>query len=375
VRVQPIFSARKICADPQKVNRFSSVNIADCQFPIANFRLPIDRLIPANRQLAIGNRQWWRILIGFVKLQRMTQSQSLPMNFGGIEEEEFSSFDSARILVWPVSYEGTVSYGGGTGRGAAAIIDASRNMELYDEETDAEVYKLGIHTVTESPSIESPERMMNSLYERAKELLASEKFITMIGGEHSISGPVIRAHAETYTDLSVLQIDAHADLRDSYDGTPHSHASIMARVVKDLRIPSVQVGIRSISVDEARDLDKLPTRIFWAKDIVGRDDWWEDAVEGLSENVYLTIDIDGLDPSLVSATGTPEPGGLGWYETVGLIRTVARTRNVVGMDLTEYSYIEGQNASAFLCAKLIYKTLAFVFENETEKVRSVPPHR
>ena len=300
----------------------------------------------------------------------MTESQSLPMNFGGIAEEEFSSFHKARILVWPISYEGTVSYGGGTGQGAAAIIAASRNMELFDEETDAEVYKLGIHTLDETPSLDTPEQMMNSVYERAKELVGSGKFITMLGGEHSVSAPVIRAHAEKYSNLSVLQIDAHADLRDTYDGTPYSHASIMARVVKDLRIPSVQVGIRSIFVDEARALDRLPTRIFWAKDIVGRDDWWDDAVDGLSQNVYLTIDIDGLDPSLVSATGTPEPGGLGWYETVGLIRTLARKRNVIGMDLTEYSYVEGENASAFLCAKLIYKTLAFVFEKETTRVRS-----
>ena len=291
------------------------------------------------------------------------------MNYGGIAEEEFSGFDNARILVWPVSYEGTVSYGGGTGKGAMAIINASRNMELYDDETDAEIYRLGIHTVDESPSIDPPEQMMNSLYDRARELVASGKFVTMIGGEHSVSAPVIRAHAEKYQNLSVLQIDAHADLRDSYDGTPHSHASIMARVVKDLRIPSVQVGIRSISVEEARVVDELPTRIFWARDIVGRSDWWDDAVDGLTENVYLTVDIDGLDPSLVSATGTPEPGGLGWYETIGLIRTLARKRNVVGMDLTEYSYVEGQDASAFLCAKLIYKTLGFVFEAETTRVR------
>ena len=291
------------------------------------------------------------------------------MNFGGISEPEFSGFEKSRVVVWPVSYEGTVSYGGGTGKGAMAIIDASRNMELYDEETDAEVYKLGIHTVDESPAVDPPEQMMSSLYDRARELVASGKFVAMIVGEHSVSAPVIRAHAEKYPNLSVLQIDAHADLRDSYDGTPYSHASIMARVVKDLRLPSVQVGIRSISVDEARGLDQLPTRIFWAKDIVGRDDWWDEAVDGLTEQVYLTVDIDGLDPSLVSGTGTPEPGGLGWYETIGLIRTLARKRNVVGMDLTEYSYVEGQNASAFLCAKLIYKTLAFVFEKETTKVR------
>src|SRR6202171_587184 len=221
----------------------------------------------------------------------MTQSQSLPMNFGGIAEEEFSSFDKSRILVWPIAYEGTVSYGGGTGQGAQAIIDASRNMELYDEETDAEVFKLGIHTLDESVSIDPPEQMMNSLYDRARKLVSADKFIAMIGGEHSVSAPVIRAHAEKYTNLSVLQIDAHADLRDTYDGTPHSHASIMARVVKDLRIPSVQIGIRSISVDEARVIDQLPTRIFWARDIVGRSDWWDDAMEGLTENVYLTIDI------------------------------------------------------------------------------------
>lgn len=300
----------------------------------------------------------------------MTESQSLPMNFGGISEEEFSGFENARILIWPISYEGTVSYGGGTGKGAEAIIDASRNMELYDDETDAEVYKLGLHTVEESPSLEPPERMMDSLYDRARELVGSGKFVAMIGGEHSVSGPVIRAHAEKYSNLSVLQIDAHADLRDTYDGTPHSHASIMARVVKDLKIPAVQCGIRSISAEEARVLRTLPTRIFWAKDIVGRNDWWDEAVDGLTENVYLTIDIDGLDPSLVSATGTPEPGGLGWYETIGLVRTLARKRRVVGMDLTEYSYVEGQSASAFLCAKLIYKTLAFVFEKETVRVRN-----
>lgn len=313
----------------------------------------------------------WLLAPTFAKLRYMTASQSLPVNFGGIAEEEFSSFDPARILVWPISYEGTVSYGGGTGRGAEAIIDASRNMELYDEETDAEVYKLGIHTLDESPSLDPPERMMSSLYDRARELVKSEKFIAMIGGEHSVSAPVIRAHAEKYENLSVLQIDAHADLRDTYDGTPHSHASIMARVVRDMRIPSVQCGIRSISAEEAKVLDELPTRIFWARDIVGRDDWWDEAVDGLTENVYLTIDIDGLDPSLVSATGTPEPGGLGWYETIGLLRTLARKRRVVGMDLTEYSYVEGQSASAFLCAKLIYKTLGFVFEKETERVRKV----
>jgi len=291
------------------------------------------------------------------------------MNFGGIDEEEYSSFEKSRILIWPVSYEGTVSYGTGTAAGAMAIVDASRNMELYEEETDTEVYKLGIHTLDEFIPRETPEEMMDGLYERTKELLKSDKFICMLGGEHSVSAPVIKAHHEKFPNLSVLQIDAHADLRDAYDGTPHSHASIMARVVKDLRIPSVQVGIRSISGEEARSLKKnLPTRIFWARDIVGKTDWIDDAVDSLSDEVYLTIDIDGLDPSIVPTTGTPEPGGLGWYETLTLIRRVAEKKKIVGMDLVEYSYFEDYDSPAFLCAKLVYKSLAYIFQDQVPKV-------
>ena len=204
------------------------------------------------------------------------------MNFGGIDEAEFSTLDTARVLVWPVSYEGTVSYGTGTGAGAMAIVNASRNMELYDEETDTETYRVGIHTLDEFTPLETPEAMMTGLYNRTVELLKLDKFICMLGGEHSVSAPIIKAHAEKFHDLSVLQIDAHADLRNTYDGTPHSHASIMARVVKDLRIPSVQVGIRSISADEARLIETgIPTKIFWARDIVGKTDWIDEAVESL----------------------------------------------------------------------------------------------
>jgi len=299
----------------------------------------------------------------------MSQSEQLPMNFGGIDEEQYSSLDSARVLILPVSYEGTVSYGTGTGAGAMAIVDASRNMELYEEETDSEVYKLGIHTLPEFTARETPEAMMADLYSYSTALLGLDKFICMLGGEHSVSAPIIKAHSEKYNNLSVLQIDAHADLRDTYDGTPHSHASIMARVVKDLRIPSVQVGIRSISGDEARSLKNgLPTKIFWARDIVGKTDWIDEAVDSLTENVYLTIDIDGLDPSIVPTTGTPEPGGLGWYETLTLIRKLAEKKRVVGMDLVEYSYFENYDSPAFLCSKLVYKSLAYIFNGETPKV-------
>jgi agmatinase len=201
-------------------------------------------------------------------------------------------------------------------------------------------------------------------------LLESNKFLVSLGGEHSVSAPIIRAHAEKFHNISILQIDAHADLRDQYDGTPHSHASIMARTVKDLKIPAVQVGIRSISAEEARSLDDLPhTKIFWAKDIVGKTDWIGDAVNSLTDNVYLTIDIDGLDPSLVPTTGTPEPGGLGWYEVLALLKKLAKKKRVIGMDLVEFSKAEGQDAPAFLCSKLVYKTLAYIFREETPRVR------
>jgi len=291
------------------------------------------------------------------------------MNFGGIDESQYSDIDTAKILILPVSYEGTVSYGTGTGAGAMAIVDASRNMELYEEETDAEVYKLGIHTLPEFTPRETPKQMMDELYGYSKKLLELDRFVCMLGGEHSVSAPIIQAHHEKFKDLSVLQIDAHADLRDEYDGTPHSHASIMARVVKDLRIPSVQVGIRSISGDEARSLKgDLPTAIYWARDIVGRTDWIDEAVDRLTDNVYLTIDIDGLDPSIVPTTGTPEPGGLGWYETLALIRTLAEKKRVVGMDLVEYSYNENYDSPAFLCSKLVYKSLAYIFRDQTSKV-------
>src|SRR5215203_414161 len=299
----------------------------------------------------------------------MSESAQLPFNFGGIDEPEYSGLEQSRIVVWPVSYEGTVSYGTGTGAGAMAIVEASRNMELYEEETDAEVYKLGIHTLEEFTPRETPDEMMSDLYDYTKDLLKSDKFVCMLGGEHSVSAPVIKAHAEKFHNMSVLQIDAHADLRDSYDGTPHSHASIMARVVKDLRVPSVQVGIRSISADEAHALNSgLPTKIFWAKDIVGKTNWIENAVDSLTENVYLTIDIDGLDPSLVPTTGTPEPGGLGWYETLALIRTLAKKRRVIGMDLVEFSKTDNSDAPAFLCSKLVYKSLSYIFKDEAPKV-------
>ena len=294
------------------------------------------------------------------------------MNFGGISEAEFSEFENARILVFPVSYQGTVSHETETAKGAMAIIDASRGMELYEEETDAEVYRTGIHTLEEFKSHPNPETMMNALYQRTKELLDSEKFICTIGGEHSISAPIIEAHLEKFHNLSVVQIDARTDLKNDYNGTRHSHRSVMARVIKDLRVPTVQVGIRSISAEEAQTVtDGIPTKIYWAKFIAGRTDWIDDAIGNLTENVYLTIDVSGLDPAIVPMGETSEPGGLGWYETLLLIRKLAAKKRIAGMDLVEFSPIENQKAPAYACAKLIYKSLAYIFKRETPKIIGV----
>jgi N1-aminopropylagmatine ureohydrolase len=295
----------------------------------------------------------------------MSESENLPFNFGGLDEE-MSDFEGAKVLIWPVPFEKTVSYGVGTKDGPQAIIDASRNMELFDEEVGGETATIGIHTLPAIDADREADEMMPALHDEAERLLKSGKFICMLGGEHSISGPVIKAHKELYPNLSVLQIDAHADLRDQYDGTPHSHASIMRRVVEFC--PAVRVGIRSLSADEARAIPSLPTKVFYAKDIVGQTAWIPEAVDSLTEDVYLTIDVDGFDPSLIPTTGTPEPGGLMWYDVVSLIKLTAAKKRIVGMDVTELSTAPGNNSPSFLTAKLIYKTLGYIFGDQVPKV-------
>jgi agmatinase len=295
----------------------------------------------------------------------MSESATLPNNFGGLDEGQ-ANFENARVLIWPVPFEKTVSYGAGTKDGPQAIIDASRNMELFDDEIGGETSIIGIHTLAAIDANRDPAEMMRILYLEAQRLLKSGKFICMLGGEHSISAPVIKAHTERYPDLSVLQIDAHADLRDEYDGTPHSHASVMRRVVE--LCPAVQVGIRSLSAEEARVIPSLPTKVFFAKDIVGHTAWMDQAVASLSSEVYLTIDVDGFDPSIVPTTGTPEPGGLLWYDVVSLIKKVAEKSRIVGMDITELSTSPGNNSPSFLTAKLLYKTLGYIFADLVPKI-------
>jgi len=290
----------------------------------------------------------------------MSESENLPFNFGGLSNER-AGFQDARVLIWPVPFEKTVSYGVGTRNGPHAIIDASRNMELFDEEIGGDTSAIGIHTLDAADADKEPDEMMQHLYEETRRLLDSDKFICMLGGEHSISSPVIRAHHEKYPNLSVLQIDAHADLRDEYDGTKFSHASVMRRVLEFC--PAVQVGIRSLSAEEAKAIPSLPTKVFFAKDIVGHTKWIEEAVAALDSDVYLTIDVDGFDPSLIPTTGTPEPGGLFWYDVLSLIKTTAQKRRIIGMDVTELSTSPGNNSPSFLTAKLIYKSLGYIFSD------------
>ncbi len=291
----------------------------------------------------------------------MTQSADVPFVFGGIEPH-LSAFENSKVLIWPVPFEKTVSYGRGTREGPTAIIDASRYMEIYDEEIGGETATIGIHTLPAIDVEREAEEMMTALQREAQRLLRTGRFLCMLGGEHSISAPVVRAFREKFPRLSVLQIDAHADLRDSYEGTQYSHASTMRRVLEVC--PAVQVGIRSLSAEEARVIPHLPTHVFYAKDITGWTGWVDNAVDLLTEDVYLTIDIDGLDPSLVPATGTPEPGGLMWNEVLTLIRALAVKRNVVGMDLVELCRSITSNVSSFVSAKLIYKTLGYVFQKQ-----------
>jgi agmatinase len=288
-----------------------------------------------------------------------------PENFGGLSEED-SSYEKSRAVIFPVPLERTTTYEHGTRNGPAAILKASGNMELYDEELSLETYKrIGIHTL---PAIDTMggtlDEVLAEIFAAEAGLLDDEKFPVALGGEHSITPPLVSAAVKKYPNLSVLQIDAHADLRERYQGNPSSHASAMRRVVE--MCPAVQVGIRSLSVEEAEAIPELRTKIFWMKDIarLPLKTWIAEVLGALTDTVYLTIDLDGFDPCYVPATGTPEPGGLDWHQVTSLIRAVARHKKIVAMDMVELLPQPGHHASDFLAAKLVYKCLGYVFCQE-----------
>jgi agmatinase len=275
------------------------------------------------------------------------------INYGGISEE-YSQLNNSQIVILPVPYDGTSTWIKGADKGPEAILEASANMELYDIETESEVYKLGIFTAPFINENSSPEKMVQVVYNEAKKYIDLEKFLVTIGGEHSISSAPAKAICEKYKDVTVLQIDAHSDLRPEYEHSKYNHACVMARIQEFC--PILQVGIRSMDTVELPNMDK--SRVYFAHEIRKNHLWIEDLLKQLTENTYITIDLDGFDPSVLPATGTPEPGGLLWEQVMDLIVAVNKNSNIVGLDVMELCPNENHPASNFLATKLIYRILS-----------------
>jgi agmatinase len=276
-----------------------------------------------------------------------------PRNFAGIREP-YSLLERARIVVLPVPYDSTVDWHGGQRDGPRAIMDASQNLEFYDQELDQETFRVGIHTLLElQPAMDSPARMVSRVERAVGWILEKKKFPVLLGGEHSITVGAVRAFIRRYPDLSVLQMDAHADLRQSYLGSRYSNACAARRLME--LCPVVGVGIRSLSSEEHAYMKMKGLRYFPPGDIaIG------DVLASLSAQVYITIDLDVLDPAIMAAVGSPEPGGLGWGESLALLRAVAGAKEVVGFDLVELCPGQGPAACAFTAAKLAYKLMGYV---------------
>jgi agmatinase len=288
----------------------------------------------------------------------------LPHTFLGLDEEA-SRFPSASAVLLPVPYESTTSWGGGTRQGPAAIVASSRYIELYDQELDCEPAQVGIHTL---PALElsragaTPAMAeLRRAYARVADA-CGDRFLIMLGGEHSVSSPAILAQADRHDErLTVLQMDAHADLRAEFEGTPNSHASAMARVLDAADV--VGVGVRGVSTEEVEvSRSSEASTLIWAEEMWADDTWMDRALEALGPKVYLTFDVDFFDPSLVPSTGTPEPGGGDWYRTLRFLRRVFSEREVVAADVVELAPTPGLPAPDFLVAKLVYKLIAYRFQ-------------
>lgn len=283
---------------------------------------------------------------------------SVPLTFLGLDP---ISWEEAEVVVLPMPYDSTVSYKAGSRHGPTAIIEASRQVETYDEETGKDWSDVGILTLPEvEPDMRGPGAMLERVYQAAKPIVQSGKMLVGLGGEHSLSLSTIKAVHEQFPQVSVLHIDAHLDLRNTYEETPFSHASVMRRVRDFASV--VPVGIRNVSEEEAKLVEEEKIRVFYARDIVGRKGWELQVVDLLSPHVFVSIDVDGLDPSVIPATGTPEPGGLLWWETLRLLRWVATHRRIVGFDVMELSPNPGSHVSEFAAARLTYKLLGYILD-------------
>jgi len=275
--------------------------------------------------------------------------------FAGLDPP-YSNLQQAKTVIIPVPYDSTSEWRTGSRHGPQAIIDASQYLELYDLELDREIYKVGISTLSQiEPLLSSPQDMIDRVYQVIRDLIQKEKFVVLLGGEHSLSLGAVRAFKETFPRLSVLQLDAHADLRDEYLGTKYSQACVMRRIFE--LCPISQVGLRSLSWEEKQFLTQKKLTPFYMSDLASNRASVNEIVDSLSMDVYITIDVDVLDPSIMPAVGTPEPGGMSWNQVLDIIEPVARHKHVVGFDLVEFCPGEGPGSCAFLLAKLAYKLI------------------
>lgn len=276
--------------------------------------------------------------------------------FGAIGDD-YGQLEQSEILLQSIPYDGTSTWGKGADNGFEAFLDAAENMELYDIETNSEVYRRGIHLLPVIQEDSSAEAVYEAVYAKVSELLKLDKYLTFFGGEHSVSIGIIDAYLDKYPNLSVLQLDAHADLRKDYLGTPFNHACALHRASQKANL--VQVGIRSMDISELEYQNK--SKCFFAEDISGKTEWMQKSIDLLGDEVYLTIDLDAFDSSIMPATGTPEPGGLFWNPTIEYLKMVFKQKNVVGFDIVELAPIEGIKAPNFLAAKLYYKLLSYKY--------------
>ena len=275
----------------------------------------------------------------------------------------YSNLQQAKTVILPVPYDCTSEWRGGSRHGPQAIIDASQYLELYDLELDREIYKVGISTLPQvEPLLSSPQDMIDRVYQVIKGLIQKEKFVVLLGGEHSLSLGAVRAFKEAFPRLSVLQLDAHADLRDEYLGTKYSQACVMRRIFE--LCPISQAGVRSLSWEEKQFLTQNKLAPFYMSDLASNTASIDQIVDSLSEDVYVTIDVDVLDPSIMPAVGTPEPNGMPWQQVLDVIESVALHRHVVGFDLMEFCPGEGPGSCAFLLAKLAYKLIGCTVPQE-----------
>ena len=280
------------------------------------------------------------------------------MNYGGLEER-YTSFTGAAFVVIPVPYDLTSTYQSGSRRGPGAILEASANMELYDEELKQETYLAGIHTLAPlEADARGPAKMVATVRKQVSKVVAQGKIPVMLGGEHSLSLGAVQATKEKFPGLSVLQFDAHADLRESYQGSPYSHAAVARRVAEIC--PLVQAGIRSLSAAEAEFMAQSDVRTFTADFIHAEKDWQEKISTCLSGDIYVSIDLDVFDPAIMPATGTPEPDGLTWREVLGLIKMISRSCRIRGFDVVELAPLPGMIAPDFLASKLIYRIMGYL---------------